>query len=89
MTHTTDIDIEIELDNGQLVTYNVEYVYTPGLKARRYGHPDDWHDSEGPEVDIIKISYERPLTKDETVAILDQWEDYIIEKIVAEEEGHD
>lgn len=85
MSQSNEIDIEIELDNGQLITYNVEYDISGGCAERRYGHPDDWHDAEGPEIDITGVSYERPLNKEELVKFLNQHEDYVIEKIIKQE----
>lgn len=86
MNYKNYIEIEIELDNGDLIMYGVEYYYTPGCAKRQYGHPDDWSPAEGPEIDIIKVAYEQPLNKEQLAKFLDQHEEYVIDQIVKQEE---
>lgn len=44
-------------ENDEEITVTVEYLYTAGSKPRRYGHPDDWHDGDGAEIELVTAAF--------------------------------
>ena len=87
---SSEIDFTYEDDDGAKQSVTVRYWYEPGCKPRRYGHPDDWHDGSGPEIDIREMTWtatNKKLTKDEFDAVYEAYGDSIVEKIVEAEES--
>lgn len=85
---TGDLEYTYEDKNERERTIEVHYEYTPGSKERKYGHPDDWHDAEGPEVHILYIVDRNgnELTEKEMNPILESEEENIIAMIIEEME---
>lgn len=74
-------------DDDQEITVTVYYAFAAGSPERRYGHPDDWHDAEGPEVDLMRADWAdgREMTKPEFAGLMEAYHDSIVEQIVKEE----
>lgn len=85
--HESEIDYTVYDANDDEMVITVRYAYAAGCKARTYGHPDDWHDSEGPEIDLLGATVRgREMSRDEFDSVVKRYGDHIYEKIAENEE---
>lgn len=86
--YESEIEYTYENPDGDEVTVTIIYGYEPGSAERRYGHPDDWHAAEGPEIDLMKAIYEngKEMSKKEFTAFLCDHQESVENAITDEQE---
>lgn len=81
----SEIDYTFNDDEDQEACVKIKYTYAAGSPPRRYGHPDDWHDGDGPEIEILRVTSVSTGLKMPEPAFSDflkSHEDSIVEKII-------